>query len=112
MNSYYEELEYDLAGIGTDLQDFWRGRITLRRLHVLITGLPVTSATKSAIAGHPMWPDLNHQIADLIDIQAKAVFKDPKPYPRPGDRERAARALSARADRWMKRNQKPEGVQR
>lgn len=111
MNSFHAQLEYDLAGLGIDLQDFWRGRITLRRLHILINGLPITSSTKSALAGHPTWPDWQYMIADLIDIQMRAIFKDPKPYPRPGETERAQQALAVRTARWLEREKKREGGQ-
>jgi hypothetical protein len=109
VNSYHAELEADLIDKGIDLLDFWRCRINLRRMRVLIDGLPTTSRMWTAAAQHDVaWSQTDYLLADLIDIQAKAVFKDPKPYPRPGERETAARALSARVARAQSR-QKTRG---
>lgn len=45
---YGEEIEADLAFRNVDLLDFYRGRMTARRLYVLVQGLPPDSATVQA----------------------------------------------------------------
>jgi hypothetical protein len=45
---YGEELEADLAFRGHDLLDFYRGKMSARRLVTLVKGLPPDSATAQA----------------------------------------------------------------
>lgn len=114
LTEYHEELEIDLHGQGVDLLDVWRGRLSLRRLELLIRHLPATSRLGRAVnpdsALHAEWTPTTYLLADLFDLTARAKFKDPKPYPRPADiaRERAraeARlaALERQRDRINKR---------
>lgn len=50
-----------------DLLDFWRGRLSPRRLAVLITGLPSESATIRALSGDAAdWTLTNHLLADVF----------------------------------------------
>lgn len=75
--------------LGIDLLDFWRGRMTARRLDLLISHLPVESAL--AIALNPdnaeltRWRAGDYILADLVDATMAAHFKNPRPYPRPLD---------------------------
>lgn len=98
---------------GLDIRDLWRGRLTWRRLGVLIRGLPVESLTRTAIrnetpvtalrsqssdADYGPWTQTDMLLAELIDLtrwlqwaKTKSGQENrdhPKPFPRPGiDRE-------------------------
>lgn len=54
-----------------DLVDLWRGRISLRKVRVLIDGLPADSRTANALAGadpsDPHWPLTDAILARLTD---------------------------------------------
>ena len=98
---YHEELEVDLAPV--DLLDLWRGRLSFRRLELLIRHLdPRTSelvrAVNPDLSEMAEWDATSYLIAHLIDTTAAAHFKNPKPFPRPAqrieqrDRDEARRA--------------------
>lgn len=80
---------------------YWRGEITLRKLRVLVEGLPPQNALARARAGHH-WTDMEYLLALLVDgVSASTVgirralgAKDPrpKPIPRP-DSPRKPRAI-------------------
>lgn len=109
LNTWHSELEYDLAALGIDLLDFWRGTLSPRRLEVLIRHLPPTSATKRAmLKWHHSTEDI---LADVFDVLAGANWQRahsrerpvpyPKPYPRPGDelrRQQEALAITAQLE--------------
>lgn len=79
-------------------------------MHILIDGLPNSSLFWSAVAGHrERWTPGDHIAAAAVDDFRAANFKDPKPYPRPGEAERAAARTSQRAQRWMDRQNKEVG---
>jgi hypothetical protein len=77
--------------------EYWRGEITLRKLRVLISGLPPGGIAYRAVNGHG-WTEPEALLADLIDATNRvshSVFKaqagkrhvrEPRRYPRPGDR--------------------------
>lgn len=93
-----DAIEADLAFRGFDLLDMWRGKLTPRKVDVLIRGLPPDSATRMAMnEGEPLWGRTDHILADLVDAMNsntwvlanhEAAKKDrspfPEPYPRPG----------------------------
>ncbi|MEU6141397.1 hypothetical protein ABZ848_13635 [Streptomyces sp. NPDC047081] len=85
-----------------DLLDFHRGRLTSRRLAVLVRHLPRDSATLRALHGEAAdWTVTDHLLAAAVDQLAEAnwmfatVNRDedaepleyPTPIPRPGARE-------------------------
>ena len=51
---------------GVDLCDLWRGRLTLRKLRVLIDNLPPDSRTAYAVAGHRYDPLAGWSLHDLL----------------------------------------------
>jgi len=75
----------------------WRGRLSLRKLWVLISHLPPDSAFVQAVVGGPHATE-RAILADIFDVLALANWqrgadpksppKQPKPYPRPGDTRR------------------------
>lgn len=84
-------MEADLARFyGVDYRDRWRRdedgrrRLTLRRLHVLVTHLPLESVTVALVKGTP-WTRTEHLLDDLrmtveLTIPKKKRTK-PKPHP-------------------------------
>lgn len=101
MNSFHAQLESDLQDKNVDLLDFWRCKISIRKLSVLMEQLPVESRYKSALGGHSaQWRPGDYIAADRFDAYAAVNFKDPQPYPRPGDREREERMMARRRKMW------------
>lgn len=49
-----------------ELADLWRGRLSLRRIRVLIDHLPVDSRTAAALAGHADHPLAGWPLTDLL----------------------------------------------
>ncbi|MFG3140757.1 hypothetical protein ACGFZA_31700 [Streptomyces sp. NPDC048211] len=80
------------------IAEYWRGEITLRKLRVLVEGLPPTGALGRAITGSP-WGTVEYQLAELLDRvgrmeidfrNANRAEKSPQQeypdrIPRPGD---------------------------
>lgn len=99
MVEYHEELEIDLLP-DVDLLDLWRGKLSFRRLALLIRHLPATSALVRSIepdvAAAAEWGSVNYQLADLFDAFARINFDKPKPYPRPADAIKKRRDDEAR----------------
>ncbi|MFF0139331.1 hypothetical protein ACFYRN_23155 [Streptomyces sp. NPDC005227] len=52
------------------IREFWRGEITLRKLRVMVEGLPPDGATARAVAGHH-WRHLEFMISRLLDETAR-----------------------------------------
>lgn len=116
-----DAIEADLAFRGFDLLDLWRGRLTARKVDVLIRGLPPDSATRIALNGRdPLWTRTDHVLADLVDSVNSVAWitanhdrkrseqtKFPEPYPRPGlvttKHEVTAAALLAFRERTARR---------
>lgn len=93
LRDHHEAFEFDLLRHGLDVTDFWSGRMTVRRACVLVEQLladPQSAVVRSISPADAAWRTSDYLIADLFDLTARAHFKDPKPYPRPGDSERAA----------------------
>ncbi|MFK0295475.1 hypothetical protein ACIQU6_34090 [Streptomyces sp. NPDC090442] len=71
MRDYSEELEADLLEFfGIDLLDLWRGELSLRRLHVLISSLLArqgSGALVRAIDESAMWSHESHLLARISD---------------------------------------------
>lgn len=80
------------------MADYWRQKITLRKLRVLIEHLPPDSALGRAIQGHA-WQFANYQLANVQDaleavrrqVAVSAGAKNLPPFkavprPDPGDR--------------------------
>lgn len=99
LREYHEEIEASLLMLPTpvDLLDFWRGKITPRRLWLLIKHLPRESPFVQAIAPGAAWGPTEHLIADLLDNYV-AVHAGEKAVPiaRPGQAEREASRRSQR----------------
>ena len=103
-------LEADLqAHYGTPLSDLTTGRLSWRRLKVLIDGLPRTSNMVHAIHGEDAdWGIAEHLLAlnyDAAQIANWQRSKDgstgrnrPKPFPRPGVRKRVGKTSMTPAD--------------
>lgn len=90
----------------------WRGKLSPRKVDVLIRGLPADSATRMAMnESQPLWTRTDFLIADLIDttnsvawvtankdVPRKDQGKFPDPYPRPGMEKAAGKAKISAAD--------------
>ncbi|MEW1568322.1 hypothetical protein AB0454_35760 [Streptomyces sp. NPDC093509] len=48
------------------IAEFWRGEITLRKLRVMVEGLPPDGATARAVAGHH-WRHLEFMVAQMLN---------------------------------------------
>lgn len=93
-----DAIEADLAFRGYDLLDLWRGKLSPRKVDVLIRGLPADSATRMAMnERQPLWSRTDFILADLVDatnsvawvsankdVERRNQSKFPDPYPRPG----------------------------
>lgn len=100
MDEHAEALEADLLRhYGVDLLDWHRGRLSSRRLAVLVRHLPRDSVTLRELHGEAAdWSVTDHLLASVVDQLAEAnwmfatVNQDehaesleyPKPVPRPG----------------------------
>jgi hypothetical protein len=95
-------LEYDFAARGWDLLDVWRGRMTLRRLSVLVDGIIEErdrSWTWREMVGGPHLGE-RAILADIYDATMIGVWQrggnadkpKPAPYPRPGDDRQASQS--------------------
>lgn len=82
-----------------DLLDLWRGGLSLRRVSVLLAGLPIESATSRALAPEFIgWTVDSFLLAQVIDTLQAANWQRggdehtprPKPFPRPGDVDKDA----------------------
>jgi hypothetical protein len=97
---YHEELEIDLHCQNVDLLDLWRGKLSLRRLELMIRHLPLSSVLVRTVdpdlAATAEWTADTYMLADLFDLHARTSFKNPKPYPRPADALRKKRQADAR----------------
>ncbi|MFF3750099.1 hypothetical protein ACFYYH_06495 [Streptomyces sp. NPDC002018] len=101
MEEHAEALEADLLRYyGTDLLDWHRGRLSSRRVAVLVRHLPRESALARDLHGEAAdWSVTDHLLAHAVDRLAEAnwmfaaVNRDedadppdaPEPLPRPGD---------------------------
>jgi hypothetical protein len=108
LNRHHEAIEFDLhRWLGMDLLDFWRGRISARKLLVLLLRLPAESEFKQAVDPDgtviASWRPTDYILADLFDLtRAVAGAKNQQTYPRPTrellaqERDKAARVDEGR----------------
>ncbi|MEU7149723.1 hypothetical protein AB0B15_17065 [Streptomyces sp. NPDC045456] len=125
MRDYSDELEADLLEFfGVDLLDLWRGELSLRRLHVLISSLlsrQGSGALVRTIDESAMWSHESHLLARISDaleasnylfIRANTADEDteidpPQPLWRPGteavepEPEKPAMASPAELSQWF-----------
>jgi hypothetical protein len=121
LDSYAEAVEADLARIGIDLRDLYRGGLSYRRLGVLIAHLPPESATKTAIredadeadidspppdpSRHGPWSTTDLLLALIADginvlawqntqVHGKKRTEPPAPIRRPGVKTRTQGQIS------------------
>ncbi|PZH18773.1 hypothetical protein C1I97_03405 [Streptomyces sp. NTH33] len=93
------------------MEEYWQGKITLRKLRVMVEGLPPDGAVARAAAGHH-WQHTEFMLADLLDLMARLLtdFRNanrpekaaPQPYPepvwRPGQPSEKQRKRQARKE--------------
>lgn len=113
---YHEELEQDLLP-GIDLLDLWRGRLSFRRVELLIRHLPGDSKTFRAMnpdaAEIATW-DIGHYLQAIeIDLIGQAHFQNWEPIERPHQRvekrrraDSLSRALEAQRRRQIERERR------
>lgn len=65
---HWEAIEADLAFRGIDALDLWRGAISLRRMHVLLRGLPASSAYKRAISPYGGLTETEWHTLGLVNL--------------------------------------------
>lgn len=104
IQDYHDELEADLLEFfGVDLLDLWRGRLSIRRVGVLINSLmkkPGRSTLLEAMDERTRWGESEYllaRISDALEISNFLFFKanaqdsddldEPLPIPRPGQTE-------------------------
>ncbi|MFD8018921.1 hypothetical protein ACFV6G_00590 [Streptomyces lavendulae] len=104
VQDYQDELEADLLEFfGVDLLDLWRGRLSLRRIGVLINSLmkkPGRSTLLEALDERTRWGESDYllaRISDALELSNYLYFKanaedsddleQPDPIPRPGQPE-------------------------
>lgn len=112
LNRYAEVVEADLLDQGIDLVDFYRGRVTLRRVVVALRQLPAGARLWKALApktgksdatpGDAAWTGTEHKLAAVFDAVQNVTHvlqvvhsekgkapAAPNRMPRPGDLQRA-----------------------
>ena len=117
LEQFTDEVEADLLRYyRIDLLDLWRGGLSLRRVGVLIAGLPPDSLTMSALAPHipegaesdrpdRQWSTEAHLLASVVDsvtmlthvyVSAHSKGKGGKwePMRRPGEGRKAIRRMT------------------
>lgn len=101
-------MEADLARYHhIDLVDLYRGELSLRKVHVLVTHLPHDSALVKTLSDAPVFGLTDYLLADLWVLLAKANFQDmPDRHPwldTPGDAPKGKRErMLARQARYAK----------
>lgn len=100
LDEHGDEIEADLARYyQVNLVDFYRGRISARRLSVLIQQLPAESRLVTALNdGKPVWTVTDNLLADVWSLLVK-VNSDPKKTPadldHPARKEMRAKVTAA-----------------
>jgi hypothetical protein len=112
-------LECDLLRVyGVDLLDLYREpqRLTLRRLAVLIRGLPADALTVQALHVEASWSATEYLLAEVLDtlrqanwltveLNKKKSARNPQPerVPRPGEpaREKPALVSGSELNEWL-----------
>jgi len=112
-------LECDLLRVyGVDLLDLYRTpqRLTLRRLAVLVRGLPADALTVQALHVEASWSATEYLLAEVLDtlrqanwltveLNKKKSARNPQPerVPRPGEPEpaRAQMVDGAELSEWL-----------
>ncbi|MFE5092086.1 hypothetical protein ACFRCI_17275 [Streptomyces sp. NPDC056638] len=104
MKDYPDELEADLLEFfGVDVLDFWSGRLSLRRIAVLINSLlhkPGKSVLLQAMDEKTRWDEPTYllarnsdalELSNYLFLKANSTNADdldpPAPIPRPGEME-------------------------
>lgn len=108
LRDHYEAIEYDLLTIGIDLADLWQGRMSWRRLGVILRNLPADSAYSTSVreaTTDEQWEEIESEVREhhgrwsrsdfllartgdliqhLIWMQTDRKTPPPEPLPRPG----------------------------
>lgn len=121
LERHYEDLEADLTYQGIALGDLWLGKLSWRKLWILVSRLPMDSFTHTAIresmsdeereaadkrvAGHGRWAKEHYLLAAAVDAIREGTWvvarmngakvEMPKPIDRPGMVKPKPRALPA-----------------
>lgn len=116
LKHFHAAIESDLAGKGIDLLDLYRGRLSLRKVKVLIDHLPPGSAFWFAMTG--CWWTVGDRIAaDGVDWLSTISWqtgggdqsKRPDPYPRPWVEKAQTDAVERNARAWRESKPKTRG---
>ena len=104
-----EALEADLARYyQLDLADMWRGRLSVRRVSVLVHHLPPGCAVRSTGFDDYDWDGVTQEVVNLHDQLRRAINKNSPELPRPGDQAKMRSAedrIFAKAARYRERRQ-------
>jgi hypothetical protein len=104
---HHEALELDLADRGVDLLDLWRGRLSPRRLELLIRDLPPTSRLVRSLdpdaAAANTWGTTEYLLAYIADLLGQANFQNYKPLQRPAEAAAEKRRTEERHRRLIER---------
>lgn len=100
LREHGEPIEADFQRYyGVALTDVFTGRMSWRRLKVLLRQLPVDSATARATVGAAVeWSPTEYLLAAIVDAERAALWqrsggrgRRPQPMPRPGQRDGGTR---------------------
>ncbi|WP_448222460.1 hypothetical protein [Gordonia iterans] len=90
-----------------DVVDVWRGKLTFRKLGVLIRQLPPESAlSRKLLGGREPWSLTDYLLSDLWALQAKSVSKkapDQHPWRAKEDQARKASQVNRRSSARMEK---------
>jgi hypothetical protein len=108
-----------LRYFGADLLDAYATppRLSLRRLAVMVRGLPADSATARAVEPYLQWSPTEHLLAHVLDVLRVGNWlvvesnkrkgsrnPYPKPIPRPGDeQEQPQRMTGHELSDWLQK---------
>lgn len=87
---------------GIDYLDRWRGKLSLRRIHVLMRQLPAQSATASAMRDYEAHWSLEAVLLDNLRMAVQVAYTDPKNPPKPhSSRMKQAKRSKSTAEREL-----------
>ncbi|CAM3624598.1 hypothetical protein GCM10009799_05930 [Nocardiopsis rhodophaea] len=111
IRTHPDAVEADLARYyRIELADLWRGRLTLRRLAVLVRHLPTDSATYRALGGDG-WTLGNYLQADLVHAMTGQPHPADPRVKQAEDEKRARLAEAQRRAEKRKRDLNPHGLE-
>lgn len=113
LSRHHGELRYDLQRLDVDIDDFWRGQLSILRLNEFLRMIlkDRTSALMRALEPNASrWGETEHLLAHLLDVIRGVRYPGPDAWDRPGDVEKARSDRDIRRARWEARQAKAGGT--